>query len=105
MCRGKKAGRSQMAHRRPLKLEIRDDMIRVAHRTGLCPSPLLDRVLTWVERAQTSDPVPHVAGNLKTGSVRCGNPTPNKEKELFGSSTDPYRCVAWLAAHDSFSRA
>src|SRR5580658_9976306 len=46
-----------------------------------------------------------VAGQLHAGGIRCGNPTPDNPKELCCSSADPYRCVAWLSAHRSFSAA
>ena len=43
-----------------------------------------------------------IAGNLRA-NIRYENPPPHNEKKLFGGSTDPYRCIARVAAHDSAS--
>jgi hypothetical protein len=71
----------------------------------LISSQASSRASHWRNEFRPPFQCPNIAGYLDTGGISCGDPTPNNEKELFGSSTYPYRCVAWLAAHYSFSPA
>jgi hypothetical protein len=50
-------------------------------RRGVLPSHGWEELRPSIHR-------PDFTGHLHSGSIRCGNPAPHDEKELFGGSTD-----------------